>query len=72
MICYGELSDSQKAEAMKLTEQDNYFLDKLKGQKLSEEQIKMELKHSDYYRNATDEELQQRCRKNKWKAKNSK
>ena len=64
-ICYGELSDSQKAEAMKLTKQDNYFLDKLKGQKLSEEQIKMELKHSEYYTNATDEELQQRCRKNK-------
>ena len=61
MICYGELSDSQKAEAMKLTEQDNYFLDKLKGQKLSEDQIKMELKHSEYYRDATDEELQQRC-----------
>ena len=72
LICFGELSEKDKAEAMKLTEQDNYFLDKLKGQKLTEEQIKMELKYSEYYTDATDEELQQRCRKNKWKAKNSK
>lgn len=50
---------------MKLTEQDNYFLDKLKGQKLTEDQVKMELKHSEYYRDATDEELQERSRKNK-------
>ena len=62
-ICFGELSEKDKAEAMKLTEQDNYFLDKLKGQKLTEEQVKMELKHSEYYRE--DEELQERCRKNK-------
>lgn len=65
MICFGELSDADKAEAMKLTEQDNYFLDKLKGQKLEEEQIKMTLKYSDYYKDATDEELQERSRKNK-------
>ena len=71
-ICFGGLSESQEAEAMELTKQDNYFLDKLKGQKLTEEQIKMELKYSEYYTDATDEELQQRCRKNKWKAKNSK
>ena len=55
----GELSDSEYEEAMKLTEQDNYFLDKLKGQKLTEEQIKMELKHSEYYKEATEEELQE-------------
>lgn len=72
MICFGELSEKDKAEAMKLTEQDNYFLDKLKGQKLTEEQIKMELKHSDYYKDATDEELKERSRKNKWKIKSSK
>lgn len=65
LICFGELSEKDKAEAMKLTEQDNYFLDKLKGQKLTEDQVKMELKHSEYYRDATDEELQERSRKNK-------
>ena len=64
-ICFGELSEKDKAEAMDLTKQDNYFLDKLKGQKLTEEQIKMELKHSDYYKDATDEELKERSRKNK-------
>lgn len=64
MICFGELSEKDKAEAMKLTEQDNYFLDKLKGQKLTEEQIKVTLKSSEYYKNATDEELKERSRKN--------
>lgn len=49
---------------MKLTEQDNYFLDKLKGQKLTEDQIKVTLKSSEYYKNATDEELKERSRKN--------
>ena len=59
MICFGELNEKDKAEAMKLTEQDNYFLDKLKGKKLTLEQIKMELKHSEYYKDATEEELKE-------------
>ena len=54
----GELSGAEKAAAMKLTEQDNYFLDKLKGQKLTKEQIRVELKYSQYYRNSTEEELE--------------
>ncbi|MBQ3145314.1 MAG: hypothetical protein IJB90_01850 [Clostridia bacterium] len=55
----GELNEKDYEEAMNLTAQDNYFLDKLKGQKLSLEQIKMELKHSQYYKDATEEELSQ-------------
>ena len=53
----GELTGSALQEAMDLTEQDNYFLDKLKGQKLTWEQIRVELKYSQYYKDATDEEL---------------
>ena len=55
----GELNEKDYEEAMNLTAQDNYFLDKLKGQKLSLEQIKIELKHSQYYKDATEEELSQ-------------
>ena len=53
----GELSGKDLENAMNLTEQDNYFLDKFKGQKLTLEQIRMELKHSQYYQGATEEEL---------------
>ena len=54
----GELSEKDKADAMKLTEQDNYFLDKLKGKKLTLDQIKAELKYSKYYEGATDKDIQ--------------
>ena len=53
----GGLSESQEAEAMSLTEQDNYFLNKLKGKKLTLEQIKLELRYSEYYQGATDQEI---------------
>ena len=55
----GGLSEKQEKEAMELTKQDNYFLDKLKNKKLTLEQIKLELKSSEYYRNATEEELKE-------------
>ena len=53
----GSMSEKDEKKAMELTQQDNYFLDKLKGKKVTLDQIKVELKHSEYYRNATDEEL---------------
>ena len=53
----GGLSEKQEAEAMNLTAQDNYFLDKLKGQKLTWDQIRVEIKYSEYYRDATDTEI---------------
>ncbi|MBO4815769.1 MAG: hypothetical protein J5507_02300 [Clostridia bacterium] len=55
----GGLTESQEKEAMELTKQDNYFLDKLKNKKLTLEQIKFELKSSEYYKDATEEELTQ-------------
>ncbi len=55
----GGMSEKQEKEAMALTDQDNYFLDRLKGKKLTLEQIKLEIKHSEYYEDATDEEINQ-------------
>ena len=55
----GGLTESQAKEAMELTKQDNYFLDKLKNKKLTLEQIKLELKSSEYYKDATEEELKE-------------
>ena len=57
MICYGAMTEKQESEAMALTEQDNYFLDKLKGQKAELEQVRVEVKYSEYYIDATDEEI---------------
>lgn len=53
----GELTGKDLEEAMTLTEQDNYFLDKLKGKKLTLEEIELELKRSEYYKDATEEEI---------------
>ncbi|MDO5555295.1 MAG: hypothetical protein Q4G09_01155 [Clostridia bacterium] len=53
----GEMSQKQENEAIQLTKQDNYFLDKLKGQKLTNEQIKVQIKYSEYYQDATDTEI---------------
>ena len=53
----GGLSEKQEIEAMSLTKQDNYFLDKLKGKKLTLEQIKTEIKFSKYYEEATEQEI---------------
>ncbi len=59
----GGLTDTQEKKAMELTEQDNYFLDIFKGkslpkdQKAAEDLIRVELKKSQYYKDATDQEL---------------
>ena len=55
----GGMSEKQEKQAIELTKQDNYFLDKLKGKKLTLEQIKVEVKYSEYYKEATDEEINQ-------------
>ena len=55
----GEMTERQKTEAMDLTKQDNYFLDKLKGKKLTWDQLRVEIKFSEYYQNATDKEIDQ-------------
>ena len=61
MIYYGGLSESQEREAMSLTEQDNYFLDRLKGKSIKKDKIKdyirVELVSSKYYQDATEEEI---------------
>lgn len=55
----GEMSAKEEKAARELTEQDNYFLDKLKGQELTWEQIRVEVKYSEFYKDATDEEIDQ-------------
>ena len=54
----GSMSESDKKKAMEKTQQDNYFLDKFKGNnKITEEQIAKELKISKYYENEKEEEI---------------
>ena len=65
----GGMSEKQEAKAMSLTEQDNYFLNKFKGKKVTLEQIKVEVKHSEFYKNATDEEISQAAQRIEGKLK---
>lgn len=51
------MSEKEAKTAASLTEQDNYFLDKLKNKKVTLEQIRLEVAHSEYYQDATDEEI---------------
>jgi len=54
----GEMSASDTKKAMNLTEQDNFFLDKFKGQpKTTKEQIAVAMKYSKYYEEAKEEEI---------------
>lgn len=53
----GTMSEKEEKEAANLTSQDNYFLDRLKGEKATLEQIKLEVRNSEYYQDATDEEI---------------
>ena len=55
----GTMSARQEAEAKKLTEEDNYYLDKYKNKKITVDQLKVELKFSDYYKDSTDKEIDQ-------------
>lgn len=57
MNVLGQMSEKEEAAAMQLTDQDNYFLDRFKGKKVTLEQIKVEVKYSEYYKDATDEEI---------------
>ena len=52
------MSEKDNKKAMALTEQDNYFLNRLKGKtNITKREINLELKHSTYYKGATEEEL---------------
>ncbi len=55
----GNMSEKDEKKAMSLTQQDNYFLDRLKGKPdITVEKIEVELKYSEYYKEATDEEIE--------------
>ncbi len=54
----GTMTEREEKNAIALTEQDNYFLDRLKGQKLTLDQVKVEVKFSEYYKDATDKEIE--------------
>ena len=55
----GEMSGSAKKKAMQITEEDNVFLDKFRGKiKVKVEDINYALRNSEYYENATDEEIE--------------
>ena len=55
----GSLSERDLATAMELTEQDNEFLDKLKGNpKITKEKIMEQIIKSKYYTEATEKEIQ--------------
>ena len=54
----GSMSESDEIKAKALTEQDNYFLNKFKGkQNIGIETIKVSLRNSEYYKDATDEAI---------------
>ena len=54
----GSLSESDEIKAKALTEQDNYFLNKFKGrQNVRLEEIKITLRNSEYYKDATDDAI---------------
>ena len=55
----GEMSEKDKKKAEETTTQDNYFLNKYKNKKITLEQLKLELKHSEYYEDASDKEIEQ-------------
>ena len=53
------MSDQQEEEAMQTTEIDNIFLDMFKGQtNVTEEQIAVRVRYSQYYEEASEEEIQ--------------
>ncbi len=59
----GGMTASEEKQARVLTEQDNYFLDKFKNKKMTLEQIRAEVKFSDYYKDATDEEIEEAAKR---------
>ena len=65
----GGLTGKKYEQAMSLTEIDNYFLDLLKGKKLTLEQIKAEVRFSEYYQDATDQEIDEAAKRLETKLK---
>ena len=65
----GGLTGKKYEDAMKLTETDNYFLDLFKGKKVTVEQIKAEVKFSEYYINATEQEIDEAAQRIETKLK---
>lgn len=59
----GTMTEREEKNAIALTEQDNYFLDKLKGQKLTLDQVRTEVKFSEYYKDATDKEIEEAAKR---------
>ena len=51
------MTDSEKAEAQKQLTIDNKFLDKYKGKKITKEQLKLVIKNSSDFKDATDEDI---------------
>lgn len=51
------MSEKEEEQAMYLTKQDNYFLDRFKNKKMTTEELRVEIKYSEYYKDATDEEI---------------
>ena len=57
-IVLGKLSEKNQKKADELTLQDNYFLDKLRGDlDITQDEIKAEMLKSTYYEDDTDEEI---------------
>ena len=55
----GQMSASNEKKAMERTKKHNYFIDKFKGQaKVTKEQITVAMQYSNYYKDATDEEIE--------------
>lgn len=60
MDIVGQMSGADEKKAMEITEQDNYFLRKFEGKiDTTVEQIASSVEHSDYYEEATEEEIQE-------------
>ena len=53
----GSMSEKDRAEAMKVTEAQNIVLDKFKGKKVTDSEIKEYLPKLEYYKDAPEEEL---------------
>ena len=52
------MSDKEEQEAMEITEQDNTFLDRFRGNMdVTKEQLQTAVERSDYYESATEEEI---------------
>lgn len=55
----GQMSASDQKKAERLTEQDNYFLKKYKGNtKITAAKIALDLRYSEYYKDSSDKEIE--------------